>query len=308
MKMKTDISPHGGHSHSTHRRGHTFFAIGASLWLASSVLVSLPPRLALAVSTSDVFTLSNNERVANGQAALSPNSKLNAAAQAKAQHMRDNNYFAHTAPDGTTGWNFIANQGYSYTTAGENLAAGNQGASAVVQGWMDSPGHRANLLNSAYTEVGYGVTYVGNWEYNGVVYSDSYYVVALYAKPVSSPPPEPEASSSTPASSESTQVAGNSNSPTPAASQASEEPAADEEIVVEEELSEAIEEPEELTQEQKDSELTPGAASVAKTSSGAIPAGLAILMMTVGSGVIIFGAWHELKWLKHHSHINLHKN
>ncbi len=67
--------------------------------------------------------------------------------------MQANNYFEHTAPDGTTGWYFIGLTGYDYLTAGENLAASNEDASAVVNGWMNSPGHRANLLNPKFTEV-----------------------------------------------------------------------------------------------------------------------------------------------------------
>ncbi|MEM6997618.1 MAG: CAP domain-containing protein [Patescibacteria group bacterium] len=179
--------------HTRHRIGHMLMAFGVFLWLSTSTLLAFGQQTALAsIDVGSVHTLSNQERTGAGLDPYVLDSKLAAAAQAKAQHMLDNGYFAHTAPDGTEGWDFIASQGYEYSTAGENLASSNQNSQSVVTGWMNSPGHRANLLNTTYTEVGYGSVYVGAWEYEGVTYSNTHYVVALYAKPPADPPPEPE--------------------------------------------------------------------------------------------------------------------
>jgi hypothetical protein len=176
------------HYHSRFHIGHSLMVFGTSLMLVVALVISfIPVSRVTAFGTSEIASLSNQARGANGIAALSVNSALTAAAQEKATHMAVNSYFEHTAPDGTTGWYFIEQQGYQYSMAGENLAATNESPNAVVTGWMNSPGHRANLLNANFTEVGYGVSYKG--EYQG--YSDVYFVVALYAKPATAPAPAP---------------------------------------------------------------------------------------------------------------------
>ena len=109
------------------------------------------------VSSSDVFTLQNQQRVSNGLASLSYNSQLTAAAQAKARDMLAKDYWSHYAPDGTSPWDFITAAGYSYSTAGENLAKNFDTSTDVVQGWMNSAPHRANVLNSSFSDVGIAV-------------------------------------------------------------------------------------------------------------------------------------------------------
>jgi hypothetical protein len=85
------------------------------------------------------------------------NGQLSAAAQGKAQHMFANNYWDHFAPDGTSPWDFIVNSGYKYKFAGENLAYNYMFSDDVVNAWMDSPSHRANIVRAEYTEIGFAV-------------------------------------------------------------------------------------------------------------------------------------------------------
>lgn len=163
------------------RRGHSIMSFGILLLFLTSLSLGLLPVSSRAFGVSEIIDLSNAARVNNGLPALNYNFQLAAAAQAKAEHMKTNQYFEHTAPDGTTGWYFIEQNGYSYSSAGENLAATNEGSAAVVNGWLNSPGHRANLLSSEYLEVGYGIVYPDNFE----KYTSIYFVVALYAVPKS---------------------------------------------------------------------------------------------------------------------------
>lgn len=144
----------------------------------------------LAYSTSmsrgDLLSGTNVFRAQNGLGPLSLNAQLNNAAQSKAQHMVALNYWAHDAPDGTTPWYFFDQAGYSYSKAGENLAYGFNTSQDVVNGWIGSPGHRANIL-AEYTEVGFG--FVDGSSYQGGQYT---VVVAHYGTP-SAPAPAPVA-------------------------------------------------------------------------------------------------------------------
>lgn len=147
------------------------------------------------VATQDLHTLTNKERSANGLVPLSLNAMLNQAAQAKAEHMIANDYWSHVAPDGTTPWYFIDQAGYHYINAGENLAYGFLDSSGAVQGWMDSPGHRANILGD-YADVGFG--YANGKNYQG---GENTVIVAMYGTAPTAPvavqtepaPPSPPA-------------------------------------------------------------------------------------------------------------------
>lgn len=136
---------------------------------------------ATSISVGDLHTLSNQERTQAGLKAYSLNSKLNNAAYAKAQDMFADDYWAHTAPDGTQPWHFISAAGYSYVAAGENLAKDFNTSSGVVSAWMNSSGHRANIMSSTYKDVGYAVV---NGNLSG---EDTTLVVAMYAAPQSAP-------------------------------------------------------------------------------------------------------------------------
>ena len=117
-----------------------------------------------AVITSALVDLANEDRSSSDLGTLKVNPKLVAAAQAKADHMAANGYFAHNAPDGKTSWYWFRQAGYAYAYAGENLAVNFSDSVDVEQAWMNSPTHRANIMNGQFTEVGIA-TAVG--EYKG---------------------------------------------------------------------------------------------------------------------------------------------
>src|SRR3989344_2339358 len=106
---------------------------------------------------TEIVTLSNAERVKNGLSALSENPILQKAAEEKAADMFANDYWAHYSPSGKSPWVFITGAGYKYVYAGENLARDFEDAGEVVQAWMASPSHRANLLDRNFREIGVAV-------------------------------------------------------------------------------------------------------------------------------------------------------
>lgn len=147
---------------------------------------------ATSMSRSDLFAAANSSRAANGLGPFTLNGQLNNSAQAKAQHMADNNYWAHVAPDGTQPWYFFEAAGYNYVRAGENLAYGFSTSYATNDGWMNSPSHRANVLGD-YIDVGFGI--VNSPSFQG---GENTIVVAHYGTQASYTPPAP-APSPTPA-------------------------------------------------------------------------------------------------------------
>ena len=111
----------------------------------------------------EVIRLANVERAKYGLSALTEDWELSRIARYKSQDMHDNRYFAHTSPTYGTPFEMIKAFGLSYRTAGENIAMGYATPSAVVAGWMNSAGHRANILNGSYTKIGVG--YVADGRY-----------------------------------------------------------------------------------------------------------------------------------------------
>lgn len=103
-----------------------------------------------------VVDLVNQRRKENGLAPLSVNRSLAKVAEVKASDMRDNNYFTHTSPTYGSPFDMIKQFGISYRAAGENIAKGQKTPETVMDGWMNSEGHRANILNDNYTEIGVG--------------------------------------------------------------------------------------------------------------------------------------------------------
>lgn len=112
---------------------------------------------------SEVVRLVNEVRVENGLNTLTEDWELSRVARYKSQDMRDNGYFSHTSPTYGSPFDMIKNFGISYKGAAENIAKGYSTPEAVVDGWMKSSGHRANILNSTYTHIGVG--YVKNGHY-----------------------------------------------------------------------------------------------------------------------------------------------
>lgn len=104
----------------------------------------------------EVFNLINQQRANNGLPALKINNEVQRVARIKAQDLVDNNYFAHNSPTYGTPFNMLKSFGISYNSAGENIA-GNSSNSSAVTAWMNSSGHRANILNSSYNYTGIGV-------------------------------------------------------------------------------------------------------------------------------------------------------
>jgi uncharacterized protein YkwD len=106
-----------------------------------------------------VIQLINAERAKVGLSALSAQEQIYSAAQLHSSDMACNNYLSHTGLDGSTVGERTQRQGYSWSSVGENIAAGYSSPESVVQGWMNSPGHKANILGASYTEIGIGYAF-----------------------------------------------------------------------------------------------------------------------------------------------------
>jgi uncharacterized YkwD family protein/spore coat assembly protein SafA len=111
----------------------------------------------------EVIRLVNEIRTQNGLKALTYDWELSRVARIKSQDMKDNRYFAHNSPTYGTPFQMIKSFGISFRSAGENIAKGYPTPQAVVNGWMNSSGHRANILNASYTKIGVG--YVSGGKY-----------------------------------------------------------------------------------------------------------------------------------------------
>ena len=109
------------------------------------------------ITSGKVYEQTNQQRINNGLEPLRYSDTLSKSAQAKAEHMFANNYWAHNAPDGTTPWDFFKQVDYQYLIAGENLAKDFYDTSSMMSAWMKSPTHRDNIINSKYKEIGIGV-------------------------------------------------------------------------------------------------------------------------------------------------------
>ena len=123
------------------------------------------PQLESTVSSyeSEVIRLVNEIRQQNGLRPLAANWELSRVARYKSQDMRDNGYFSHNSPTYGTPFQMLSAFGLSYRTAGENIAKGYASPQAVVNGWMNSSGHRANILNASYMQIGVGYVSGGNY-------------------------------------------------------------------------------------------------------------------------------------------------
>lgn len=110
----------------------------------------------LSANAQEVIKLVNEEINAAGLSALTENSRLSEAAQAKAEDMMKNGYFSHTSPTYGSPFEMMKTFGITYKSAGENIAKGQKTPAAVMNGWMNSSGHRANILNAFYEQIGVG--------------------------------------------------------------------------------------------------------------------------------------------------------
>jgi len=124
-----------------------------------------------------IFNLTNDNRLDNDLSSLKENSLLDEAARLKAEDMANKGYFAHTSPEGLKAWDFINKVGYKFNYAGENLAINFLDSQDAINAWMDSPTHRANILNNNFTEIGIGMA---KGEYEG---KETTFIVQLLAFP-----------------------------------------------------------------------------------------------------------------------------
>ena len=162
--------------------GDTMWKIAARCQVGVSEIISANPQLknpgliypgqVLQIPTTsstvssyekEVVRLVNEIRTKNGLKPLTENWELSRVARYKAQDMHDKNYFSHTSPTYGSPFTMIKNFGISYRTAGENIAMGYKTPQAVVDGWMNSSGHRANILNANYTQIGVGYCASGSY-------------------------------------------------------------------------------------------------------------------------------------------------
>src|SRR3989338_7536825 len=156
--------PHANNNHKAKLLHHQSLLVLLGLFIMAQSGLTLfhtikPGVLGYAsqISPTTVIELTNQKRLAEGQPPLKENKALDEAAAAKAASMIAQNYWAHNAPNGTEPWNFILNSGYSYLHAGENLARDFTNPKDVVEAWMKSSSHKANLISSKYQDIGVAV-------------------------------------------------------------------------------------------------------------------------------------------------------
>ena len=109
------------------------------------------------ITADAVLRMANRQRARAGVPALRHSTALARVAQAKASDMARRGYFSHDTPEGRTPWDALRAAGYAYTSAAENLAAGQRTIETLERGWMRSAPHRANILNRAFVETGVGI-------------------------------------------------------------------------------------------------------------------------------------------------------
>jgi Cysteine-rich secretory protein family len=181
--LKKYFIPHEANDHKPHllRAPAVAFVCLLAIIIESAFLFGsfLIPRTALfgEIVVNALVTGTNQARVTDGLAPLRENALLDVAAQEKASDMVNNDYFAHTSPTGVTPWYWFANVGYRFTAAGENLAVNFTDSQDVTNAWLNSPEHRANILDAGYTDIGMATA---QGEFQG---HPATYVVELFGTP-----------------------------------------------------------------------------------------------------------------------------
>lgn len=131
-----------------------------------------------------VLSAINAARAKAGCKPLRLDNRLVAAARSHARAMAEQNFFGHSGRDGSRFSSRIKRQGYDFRSAAENIAAGQKSANAVVRSWMQSAGHRRNILNCRMTETGIAVVYQADDKpIGGSRYPLRYYWVQVFAAP-----------------------------------------------------------------------------------------------------------------------------
>jgi len=146
--------PHGSEGESTNHHS------GADVFEERN---ETPNGTTTSAQAEEVLQLVNKERSKQGLQPLTLSEKLTSIANVKAADMRDRNYFDHTSPTYGSPFEMLQHFGVSYTAAGENIAAGQKNAEAVMTDWLNSSGHRANIMNKEYKELGVGYVTGGSY-------------------------------------------------------------------------------------------------------------------------------------------------
>lgn len=152
-----------------------FFLMAVSL---NTLVIRSGSSLLGAVVSSTLVELANVDRESNNLHGLTVSPVLQEAAQLKANDMAAKGYFAHNSPDGVTPWHWFEEAGYGFSFAGENLAVYFSDSAELERAWMNSPLHRANILNSYFTEIGIATA---KGTYHG---RETVYVVQEFGRPV----------------------------------------------------------------------------------------------------------------------------
>lgn len=124
--------------------------------------INIPEAAPLQNLEAEVVRLINIERTKRGLSALKVNWQLSRVARYKSQDMIDRNYFSHTSPTYGSPFDMMEAFGLRFSAAAENIAYGQRTAAEVVSAWMNSPGHRANILSGSYSETGVGAAKKAN--------------------------------------------------------------------------------------------------------------------------------------------------
>ena len=187
-KLKKYLIPHEENDFKPHLLRPKAIAFLCAVMVVAEIAVLVTPsylavrsRLFGVIVANALVDGTNENRVTNALPALSFNPLLQAAAQEKANDMAKNNYFAHTSPTGITPWHWFENVGYDFSYAGENLAVNFSDSQDVTNAWMNSPEHRANILNANYTNIGIAMA-TGTYEGQPATY-----VVELFGAPAAAP-------------------------------------------------------------------------------------------------------------------------
>ncbi|MCT8136754.1 hypothetical protein H1D32_02680 [Anaerobacillus sp. CMMVII] len=121
------------------------------------------PTAGISDAAAKVIELTNAERRKNGLPDYQADAQLSGVAKVKSDDMQQNNYFSHTSPTHGSPFDMIRDHGVSYNSAGENIAKGQQTPEQVVQSWMNSEGHRKNILSADFTHIGVGYNEQGHY-------------------------------------------------------------------------------------------------------------------------------------------------
>jgi uncharacterized YkwD family protein/spore coat assembly protein SafA len=138
--------------------------------------LTIPAPSSVKAFEDEVVRLVNVERSKNGLQALKINWELSRVARYKSQDMVNKNYFSHTSPTYGSPFTMMENFGIRFSSAGENIAYGQRTPVEVMNGWMNSPGHKANILSPSYTQIGVGLAKTQS----GVSYWTQMFIKPLY--------------------------------------------------------------------------------------------------------------------------------